>query len=170
MSTLTQKRLKELLEYDPYTGNFIWRVSRKGRGTGAGMEAGRLNITTGYVRVQIEGVRFMAHRIAFLYMTGNLPSDDIDHINQIKNDNRWCNLREVTRVENKRNVALQRNNKSGVHGVHQRLRDDRWCAQIKIQQETIPLGSSLDFFEAVCMRKSAEAKHGFHTNHGIVRT
>ena len=91
---ITQSELKELLNYDPATGVFTWLVSR-GR-VKASSVAGHVH-SRGYIVIMVDGRRHLAHRLAFVYMTGTFPDDQVDHINEIKADNRWINLREATR-------------------------------------------------------------------------
>jgi hypothetical protein len=96
---LTQGKLKQLLQYDSETGLFSW-LSKTGS-VSAGATAGTPH--KGYLRIQVAGEMFRAHRLAFLYMTGSLPSAEVDHINGIKNDNRWGNLRLVDHLMNMQN-------------------------------------------------------------------
>jgi hypothetical protein len=131
-ANLTAARLRELLLYDPTTGIFHWRVSRKGTrrdGLAGGVSA------HGYVKIGVDrtGQQY-AHRLAWLYMVGEWPTGEIDHINGDRADNRWANLREVTPRENKQNKRKpQRNNKSGFLGVSISSNcPSRWIAQIKL--------------------------------------
>ena len=99
-SRLTVDRLKQLLSYDPLTGAFVWLVSSSR--TAAGTVAGSPD-DAGYLRIGVDGVRYRAHRLAFLYMTGEWPEDQVDHINGVRTDNRWVNLRDVSDGVNKQN-------------------------------------------------------------------
>lgn len=114
--SLTQLRLKELLHYDPVTGHFTWIVANSNRAP-AGTPAGRTGNSHGYCPIGIDGKRYRAHRLAWLYMTGEWPPEHIDHINGVRSDNRWHNLRAATLKENNRNMGLQRNNAAGYKGV-----------------------------------------------------
>jgi HNH endonuclease len=110
---VTQKRLKELLNYDPETGVFT-RLSNPLKPTGSS------DCTKGYLRIAIDRVRYKSHRLAYLYMTGEWPAQVVDHINGIKYDNRWCNLRAATLSENGCNRSVvNKNNKLGLRGVSQ---------------------------------------------------
>ena len=113
---LTQKQLKEILHYDPETGIFTWLVS-PAYNIKAGRIAGGKNNTNSYVYIKIKRQLFSVHRLAHLYMTGTWPKDQVDHVDHIRDNNKWRNLREVTRTENHKNHTLNINNSSGVAGV-----------------------------------------------------
>ena len=123
----------------------------------------------GYVRLKIDGDMFLAHRLAFLYVNGAFPDDQVDHINHDRSDNRFCNLRECFRSENQKNLKKRKDNKSGICGVHWSDIRRKWIAQMRSCNMSIVLGDHDDFFEACCARKSAEYKHGFHANHGFTK-
>ena len=125
---LTAERLREIIVYNPDTGVFTWRISR-GR-AGAGNIAGTLD-TGGYWRILILGRKQAAHRLAWLYMTGEWPEHDIDHKNTVRNDNRWVNLRKGTRSENCQNQQRAKvTNASGYLGVRLDKRSGRYAAEI----------------------------------------
>lgn len=100
---LTQKRLKELLKYNPDSGAFRWRVSW----TRTRLPAGCIH-SDGYRRIEIDGRRYLASRLAWLYMKGRMPENFVDHINRIRDDNRWANLRHVGKrgISRKNNFQL----------------------------------------------------------------
>jgi hypothetical protein len=98
---LTVERLKELLDYDPETGTFTRRISVS-QNTKAGDVAGSIN-GEGYAQISIDYRRYKMHRLAWLFMTGTHPVQEVDHINGNRADNRWSNLREVTREQNLQN-------------------------------------------------------------------
>jgi len=165
---ITQKELKERLHYNPNTGIFTWILPHKKATKAAakiGGVAGRFD-KYGYRRISVNGKEYLAHRLAWLYMTGRLPCDQLDHINHIRDDNRWANLREATNSDNQKNSSLQKNNKSGIAGVMWYKYTNRWLVRINTNPKMISLGYHKDFFEACCIRKSAENKYGFHANHG----
>jgi citrate synthase len=91
---ITQKYLKSILYYSENTGNFIWRV-RKSNRTNIGDVAGKLSFC-GYVVIKIDGKEYKAHRLAWLYVHGNHPENQIDHANRNREDNRIKNIREAT--------------------------------------------------------------------------
>jgi hypothetical protein len=114
---LTHDRLRELLHYDPETGAFTWRV-RRNQYAHAGDRAGRISPRNGYRYINIRHHLYLAHRLAFFYVRGKWPSHDIDHVNGRRDDNRWSNLRPVTRGENMQNLrAGHADNKTGLLGV-----------------------------------------------------
>lgn len=135
---LNQLRLKELLHYNPDTGIFTNLVKRGHARVGAA--AGSI-CGTGYRYISIGHFNHCAHRLAWLYVSGEYPSNDIDHINGIRNDNRIVNLRSVTRAENIQNqLRPQSGNKSGFLGVHWNKKDKKWQAQIDVKRANIYLG------------------------------
>jgi len=116
---LTQAELKEQLHYNPETGIFTWIISKQGFNANKLAES---KTSCGYIRICVNRTSYKAHRLAFLYMTGSMPINEIDHINRIRNDNRWCNLREATSSENSKNMKKYANNTTGFTGVYKHLR------------------------------------------------
>lgn len=135
---ITAVRLRELLHYDPETGVFTHRVGRKGRGTRAGDVAGRIRKQDGYRRIGLDHGRYVASRLAWLYMTGEWPAAEIDHINCVRSDDRFINLRPATRDENARNTRRPSSNTSGLKGVS--WRGGKWRATIKKDRKPIHIG------------------------------
>ena len=129
-NTLTQERLQYLLSYDRETGIFRWRINR-GRMAKAGDIAGSQGNDC-YVRIRVDGKDYAAHRLAWLYMTGEWPAATIDHENINRADNRWRNLREATNAQNGTNRHKQANNTSGFKGVYVDKTSNKFCAKIKI--------------------------------------
>lgn len=137
---LTAERLCEVLDYDPGMGTFRWiRRPTATCNVAVGAEAGTMD-ADGYRTIQLDGVRHRAHRLAWLYMHGEWPpSEDIDHVNGNRADNRIANLREARRSENVQNVgAARKDSKSGLAGVNER--DGRWRARIRAGGERLTLG------------------------------
>jgi len=160
---LTQERLKELLYYNPQFGIFVWK--NKGSWNKKGVRAER-PAGCGYLRIGIDGVRYPAHRLAWLYVRGEFPKDVIDHINRKPSDNRIVNLRSVSQQENTKNGSLSKNNTSGHNGVYWHRPRNKWCAYIKVDYKKKHLGLYADIDDAIMARKEAEKEYGFHENHG----
>jgi hypothetical protein len=104
--SLTQERLKELLDYSPETGEFVWKIQRKR--IEAGTVAGCLT-QQGYWQISISDVSYRAHRLAWLYVYGEWPERGlvVDHINRIPTDNRIANLRVVPHRVNRLNTGAK---------------------------------------------------------------
>jgi HNH endonuclease len=134
---LTQARLKEVLHYEPTTGVFTWLVQTSNR-TRVGKPATALS-DLGYIRLSIDYWRLYAHRLAWLYMTGEWPKIQIDHKNTIRTDNRWDNLREATnKFNNENRRTAHRTSKSGLLGV--RRHRDKFTARIYAEGKEKHLG------------------------------
>ncbi|PWC54682.1 hypothetical protein TSA6c_00105 [Azospirillum sp. TSA6c] len=155
-SELTQARLRDLLTYDPQTGIFTWRVDR---GTAKAGQAVSCVSGAGYVQIRIDGKRHSAHRLAFLWMTGNWPDKQVDHINRDRVDNRWGNLRLANSSQNLANRPLNRNNTSGVKGVCWDRRDEKWSARIRANGKRRFLGCFSDINDAAAAYDAAAKQH-----------
>jgi len=180
---ITQEELKKLLSYNPETGVFTWRERdrklfqcdrswKTWNSRYSEKEAGgEMNNSSGkkYLSISIFKKPYLSHRLAWLYMSGSFPDNEIDHINGDGRDNRFKNLRDVTRSENLKNARLHSNNSSGVVGVCWNKNAKKWMSHIMVDYNSIHLGYFGDWFEAICTRKSAEVKYGFHPNHGSNR-
>ena len=138
MSDLNSTRLRELVSYDATTGIFTWRISRRGGGTVAGAKAGGSHCR-GYETISVDNRRYLAHRLAWLYVYGAWPQAEIDHINCVRNDNRIANLRECTHAQNHQNkrVAIGR---VGLLGASYSAERGLWESQIKLQGRRYFLG------------------------------
>lgn len=154
---LTPDRLHDLLAYDADTGLFTWNVDRSRR-VKAGDIAGSID-AKGYVVIQVDGTTYKAHRLAFLYMTGGWPPEEIDHIDGHRTNNRWGNLRAATVAENKRNARTRKDNHLGVKGV---CRDgNKFRAEIRHQGQRVYLGKYDTVAEAKAIRDfAARDLHG----------
>lgn len=173
--TVDQATLQECLEYNADTGEFIWRArplrhfkySHRQDAFNtryAGTTAGRID-RDGYVQIRINRRRYFAHRLAWLYVHGSMPDNEIDHINHKPGDNRLDNLRQATRGDNARNKGLHHRNKSGTHGVWQQA-GGKWGARISLYSRRVHLGTFATKTEAVAARRRAESEGGYHPNHG----
>lgn len=135
---ITYTRLIQLFKYDAETGLFYW-IEKPNRRISVGDVAG--TISHGYVSVRIDGRRYPIHRLAWLYVTGEWPVSDIDHINGVRNDNRFVNLRVVTDSVNKQNkYRAQSNNEVGVLGVSMACGGKKYRARIKAGSKQKHLG------------------------------
>tara|TARA_R110000822_G_scaffold281251_1_gene402945 strand:- start:3129 stop:3617 length:489 start_codon:yes stop_codon:yes gene_type:complete len=155
---ITQERLHELLDYDPDTGVFVWR-ERRGA-VKSGTTAGRIH-HSGYREISINNKKYLSHRLAWLYVYGAFPDDQIDHINGVKTDNRLVNLRESTNTQNAYNRGLMPNNSTGLKGVCFNKIRNRYQSQIVVNKKVIYLGtfsSPEEAHAAYC--KAAEKLHG----------
>jgi hypothetical protein len=144
---LSQDELKTLLDYCPETGHFRWNIC-KNKAMSVGDLAGNIN-RDGYRHIMINGRTFKAHRLVWLYVYGQFPENEIDHINLNKSDNRLINLREATRSQNNINKANQRNNTSGHKGVCWHKASNKWRARISMNNKRIHLGSFTNIEDAV---------------------
>lgn len=139
LTDLAVARLRDVLDYDPETGLFVWK-KRTGPRSNPGSIAGVTKKDRGYVEIRVDGRTYKAHRLAWLYVHGRWPSGDIDHINMVTSDNRICNLREATRSQNCCNKRPRRDSRAGIKGVCWYKQLARWVAQIRIRGESHHLG------------------------------
>ena len=152
---ITAERLRELLNYDPETG--IWtriakptpRANRSQPGDVVGC------LDHGYLRIGIDGAHYYAHDLAWLYMTGEWPSQGIDHWDLDGTNNRFLNLRKATQSQNLANTRIQSNNTSGIKGVHEvrSAAKKRWLAFGKIHGKRINIGTFYTKAEAATARR-----------------
>src|SRR4051812_4455174 len=160
--TLSAEMLRELLHYDPDTGVFrrikiVAPQSRIQIGDVAGCRD-----REGYWRVKLGGRSggiCDAHRLAWLYMTGIWPENEIDHVDVDPSNNRWANLREANRSTNIANTRRRADNKSGAKGVYWRDSDHKWRAEITVHKRRIFLGSFDEFEDACGAYRRAAVEH-----------
>jgi len=158
----TQTDLLEIFEYDPLSGDLRHRLDtlRGRQGDLATYKHGQ-----GYLSVSVGGKELLAHRVIWFMKTGCWPLQ-VDHIDHDRTNNRWSNLREVLPRENQTNMSQKRSNTSGVTGVRM-LPSGKYSAYIMGNRKQISLGSCDDLDDAKAARKAAEARYGFHANHGV---
>ena len=157
--TITAERAREILEYNPATGQLCWRNSRST--VRAGAVAGTID-KDGYVCIRADGKTYKAHRLVWLIIHGVWPAGQIDHINRVKSDNRIENLRDATQELNQRNRDLRKDNISGVTGVYLHKQSGRWAASINnLEGRQVFLGLRDTMGEAITLRKEAEKKYGY---------
>ena len=140
-SGLTTERLKQLLNYDSRSGLFTWEIKASSRAMPGG-RAGTVR-TDGYLEIQIDGTRFMAHRLAWFYMNGTWPREFLDHINRNRSDNTYANLRECSASQNQYNRPTNRNNSTGLKGVTFKKKENVWVAKIGIDGKSHRIGQYL---------------------------
>jgi hypothetical protein len=158
---LTQKELKKVIKYDPDTGIFIWIKSRK-LSIKPGTVAGSAHIE-GYISINVNGGRHLAHRLAYLYMEGYFPENDTDHIDRNRKNNKWSNLREVSRSCNTKNSANRKNNTSGITGVSFDKQYGKWNSYITRHNGRRKfIGYYPDLFQAAVARYNAELSLGYN--------
>lgn len=156
MSELTQDALKSALSYDPESGVFRWAVSGPGRRSGA---VGSWD-KHGYLTVRLGGKSYKCHRLAWLWMTGSWPAGDIDHINGVRSDNRWANLRDVDRGRNLQNNMRNtsgRPTKTGYMGVYP-SKGGKFEAALSINNKKVCVGRFSTIEEAVAAHRAAKAR------------
>ena len=175
LAGLTAEQLRALLHYDPETGLFTWRegIAHWRAGLPAGTETTRgtkwathvviglgTTSTRRYAEIGIRKNVYRAHRLAWLYVYGEWPERDIDHINGDGTDNRIINLRLATTAQNAMNRMLRRDNTSGVKGVSWNKKSGQWLAHIGYGGKILHLGLFDTIEEAKVARlKAAKTLH-----------
>lgn len=149
---LTQERVRRLLHYDPAAGLFVWRGGHGG--IRPGQPAG--SPIQGYNVIRVDGRNYRASHLAFLYMLGDWPPDEVDHRDCDQTNDRWLNLRPANSSQNKWNMRVTRRSRSGLRGVY--AYGDRWRAQICHKRVFTHLGvfDSIEEAHAVYMKKASE--------------
>ena len=142
---LTSERLRSLLDYDPNSGVFVWRTSKGRRNAG---ERGGSPARGDYRQIGIDGHVYYEHRLVWLWVFGQFPTQQIDHKNGNGLDNRLENLRECVNAENCQNLGLRKSNTSGVTGVRWDRARQKWVAQIRRDGKITPLGRFSSFEDA----------------------
>lgn len=147
--------ISDWVSYCPESGDFRW-IKSPNRRIGAGSIAGRIT-NHGYASIRICGHDYVAHRLAWFAMTGYWPSDDIDHINGIRSDNRWSNLRAASRQQNCSN--RKPNSNRPYKGTYFNSRSKKWYSRIKFNQKQIHLGTFTTCEEAHAAYQAAAHKY-----------
>lgn len=166
---LTWEELVQHIDADIDTGEIRHKVAYKNKKAGD-----PFNITIdskGYQVCSLMCRTFYVHRVIWSFAHGRLLDNDlsIDHINSVPSDNRISNLRAVTHTDNQHNMALRKDNKTGVCGVQYRAEENRFVAHITDDKKVIYLGRFSTLEDAAAARKAAELERGFHPNHGLPR-
>ena len=173
--------LRQLLRYEPDTGKLYWKERTPDLFTNGARSAdcecarwnaqfaGKEAFTSISIRYKVGSIfyaQYKAHRIIWSIFYNDCSDFTIDHINGDSCDNRIVNLRKSNALDNMRNRKLQSNNKSGALGVCWYKASRKWKAYIKNNKKNIHLGYFDNLDDAIAARKEAEAKYGFHPNHG----
>ena len=146
MTMLTQERLKELLNYNPETGIFTW-IGKSGVRSHIKLGDIAGSISNGYLQISISNKIYKSHRLAWLYMTGKFPENQIDHIDLVKSNNKFSNLRDVSNSENLQNIKTRKkHNKSGYLGVCKTKQTKKFKASITLRGKSIHIG----YFSSAC--------------------
>ena len=159
MKKLTQAELRRVLCYNPLSGNFMWRISPRPnikKGSIAGSISGPKRSL--YIHIFIHGYAYKAHRLAFLYIRGCWPRDQVDHKDKDGLNNRWLNLREATQSQNKANSGPHKNNKLGIKGVHRRT-NGKYRVKISVRGKRYYLGQYETLEAAARAYRNAARKH-----------
>lgn len=162
---ISAEEARQLLDYNPETGTFTWRVGRRGTAR-VGSIAGRMD-SGGYIQISVNGKRYQAHRLAWLVTYGVEPQEHIDHIDGNPSNNRLNNLREASYAQNCRNRRINSNSTSGYKGVSWAQSDKKWRAGIRVDNKLIYLGgfdTPEEAYAAYC--KAAVQFHGEFANFG----
>ena len=145
---LTAEQLRASLDYIPSTGAFIWRrrivrsqYDKTWNTRYADTVAGTLTVPRCYVQILLFGRLYLAHRLAFLWMTGNWPVFEGDHEDNDPSNNRWSNLRDATSSQGKMNTRIRSDNKSGYKGVWFEKRRSHWIAEIVVDGKKRQIGA-----------------------------
>lgn len=151
---LTADRAREVLDYDPDTGVFTWKV-RTGPACKIGSPAGCLD-KNGYLKIKIDREQHYGHRLAFLIVLGYMPIE-VDHEDLNRSNNKWLNLRPAVPLEQMRNRDMPKNNTSGVKGV--RREGGGWRARIRVDGKKLHLGTFKSIEEAATAYNEAATRY-----------
>ena len=163
---LTQKELKRLFNYNEEDGKFTRLVTvGRGKRCKAGEIAGYAH-KSGYRFMKISGKAYAEHRVVWMYVFGEFPDGEIDHIDHVRGNNRIKNVRVVTRIENMKNQLKRDCNKSGFTGVRFHKATQKWVANITNKGKQLHLGLYEDIKDAVIARREAEIRYGYSPTHG----
>lgn len=160
---LSAEEVRELLSYDPNTGQLTWKQDMNSR-VKAGDIAGHKD-SQGYVVIGIKRSLYKAHRLAWVIQTGMWPVGQIDHEDHIRCNNKWSNLFDVSQRANTLNRKISVRNTSASTGVY-KTPAGNWIARICVNRGIINLGTFPTFDAAVQARQDAERTYGFHPKHG----
>lgn len=155
---LTISELRDRFTYHPDTGLFTRNKTHRRWVAGSVLTGTKSH---GYVRVCVDGKQISAHRLAWFWMTGDWPPQDIDHIDGNRSNNAWANLRHVDRSTNLENIrsAKSHNKSTGLLGAYHSPTAGRFVSRIQVRGKTINLGSFETAEEAHAAYLSAKRQH-----------
>jgi HNH endonuclease len=161
---LTACELRKIFRYEPETGNFYWLV-QLANNSPVGRLAGSLN-KSNYIMIRIRSRAYYAHRLAWLYVTGEWPISNIDHCDGDPSNNRWKNLRQANQSQNRENARKSSINTTGIKGVHFCKFTGRYVAEIARNRKKI-FHQRFDALEeaASARRKEVTRLHGEFARH-----
>lgn len=172
----------ELINYNADTGLFTWKPRKRSwfkndkgfkiwNTRWSFAQAGGFQNHSGktYASIRVMYKRYLAHRLAWLYVYGEWPPNEIDHIDGNGANNAISNLRAVDSLENNKNMRLRSDNTSGKPGVWWCKSESRWRVEIMVNKKKIHIGSFTDKNKAIEARCKADIGYGFHKNHGETR-
>lgn len=151
---LSQERVQELLIYNPATGSLAWKLS-PGNRIKPGQKAGCVK-SNGYRVVAIDKRIYYSSKLIWLYMTGEWPSMTIDHIDRNRSNEKWNNLRHISRAHNATNKSLYANNRTGVNGISRDKKSGQFDSRLTLDGKTIYLGRYPTVHGAAFARARAE--------------
>ncbi len=157
------EEIREFLVYDK--GKLLWSQKPSIR-INVGSEAGHVT-AKGYLKVRFRGKGYLSHRVVWFLKKNEQPPKLLDHINNIKTDNRIENLRAATDTQNQHNCKLSSANKSGVKGVHWNKRKSKWQVRVMVAGVNKHIGYYTTLGAAeVAAQQARENLHGSYANHG----
>jgi hypothetical protein len=171
MNNISPQYIRDLLDYDPETGIFIWKHRQLRKGIErldkawntrlAGKIVASFCHRNGHLYFSIHNKNCAAHRVAWAHYYGQWPDRDIDHRNGNPADNRISNLRLATDSQNLCNAKIRVNNTSGFKGVSWSKKERKWYAYITKDKKMIGIGRFHCFGKAIVARKlAAKQMHG----------
>lgn len=163
---LTQELIAKVLKYDALSGTLIWISNLHSKCVVPNSRAGSLVKSTGYRNISLFGRTYLEHQLVWFICNGVWPKGQIDHINQIRDDNRIVNLRDVSKADNARNRSRNPNSKLGEHGIWFNMRTNKYVAEITLNGKKVYQKSFDDIDVAINERRIKSLELGFHTNHG----
>lgn len=145
VTRLTHERLLQVLDFDPVTGAFVWKVAVSNR-VKVGSRAGVFHPASGGRYLSVDGEKFMAHRLAWFYVNGAAPAQDIRPIDGDYDNCAISNLVEVSRVQLQHMRSTISTNTSGHQGVSA-AKNGKWQSKITWNYRQISLGANFDTAE-----------------------